>query len=122
MMASVDFVPVGTVVSCGYSEPPNGNYLACDGLAFAKDKYPELFASIGNIYGGDPGKGEFKVPDYRGLFLRGAAPAAAVGAYQDYGTGLPDLAFRGEVAHLPDSTVGSHGETSGGKSRVNGSK
>lgn len=51
-------------------------WLACDGRTLDRAKYPELFAAIGTTYNPRPPEpqvkpGEFKLPDYRGYFLRG---------------------------------------------------
>ena len=142
MSNSIELVPVGSVIAAATHAPPGDDYLPCHGGVFSKDQYPELFASIGLTYtpGGDKGKGEFQVPDYRGLFLRGVANGTAadpdvagripagtgqadgIGSKQEYATGRPAIPFRGSVKNLPNNTVGSHGETQGGKARVKGSK
>ena len=58
-------------------------WMACDGRLLPAAKYPELFAVLGYWYGGS--NGSFRIPDCRGLFLRGV----------DYGAGLdPDAASR----------------------------
>jgi len=49
--------------------PPKG-WLVCDGREFNEIDYPELYNAIGDLWGSSaPGK--FKIPDLRGLFLRG---------------------------------------------------
>ena len=61
-------IPVGTVVTWPSGanpadmQNPDGtyNWLECNGQSISQTAYPELFAVIGA-----------KVPDYRGLFLRG---------------------------------------------------
>jgi hypothetical protein len=63
-------VPVGTIIAFAGTICPKG-YLPCDGRQLDKTKYLDLFAAIGTIYGGD-GSTNFKVPDFRGMFLRGA--------------------------------------------------
>ncbi|HSR68819.1 MAG TPA: phage tail protein [Acidobacteriota bacterium] len=46
--------------------------MLCDGRTLEAAKYPQLFAVLGYLYGqGEEGEGTFKIPDYRGLFLRG---------------------------------------------------
>lgn len=73
-------VPVGTVVAfagqitSSSSEDYKTNiealgWMICDGRLCEVSKYPELFAVLGYLYGGKDG--EFNMPDYRGLFLRG---------------------------------------------------
>ena len=61
-------IPVGTVISWPVATDPTDmqnpdgtyNWLECNGQSISQTVYPELFAIIGA-----------KVPDYRGLFLRG---------------------------------------------------
>jgi hypothetical protein len=44
--------------------------------------YPDLFRAIGTIYGGN-GISKFKLPDFRGMFLRGTGGnAAPLGQHQ----------------------------------------
>ncbi|MCC6623915.1 MAG: tail fiber protein [Deltaproteobacteria bacterium] len=62
-------VPPGTVATYAGSVLPAG-WLWCNGQSVSEDDYPELFDAIGTTYGGD-GAPMFKVPDYRGRFLRG---------------------------------------------------
>ncbi len=49
-------------------------WMLCDGRSLGTEIYPELFAVIGYLYGqakDNNGNDTFKIPDYRGLFLRG---------------------------------------------------
>jgi hypothetical protein len=45
-------------------------WMICDGSSLLMTEYPELFRVIGGLYGMD-GNDKFKLPDYRGYFLRG---------------------------------------------------
>ncbi|MBM7045955.1 MULTISPECIES: phage tail protein [Rhizobium] len=45
-------------------------WMICDGSSLLRTEYPELFRVIGDLYGAD-GNDKFKLPDYRGYFLRG---------------------------------------------------
>lgn len=45
-------------------------WMICDGSSLLKTEYPELYRVIGDLYGPD-GDDKFKLPDYRGYFLRG---------------------------------------------------
>lgn len=47
---------------------PNG-WIAADGKTYSTNAYPHLFTVVEYIYGGSAGN--FKVPDLRGLFVRG---------------------------------------------------
>ena len=51
------------------SKVPSG-WLYCDGREVEKDKYPRLAELIENVFG-MASDGKFKLPDYRGTFLRG---------------------------------------------------
>jgi microcystin-dependent protein len=45
-------------------------WMICDGSSLLKTEYPELYRVIGELYGKE-GSDKFKLPDYRGYFLRG---------------------------------------------------
>ncbi len=73
---AISGVPVGTIIAWPVSNNPEGwaegNWLECNGQSISPTVYPELFAVIGN-----------RVPDLRGLFLRGqGGNSAALGAVQ----------------------------------------
>ena len=62
-------------------------WMLCDGRWLSRDSYSSLYAVIGDLYGSQSGSSgeEFRIPDYRGLFLRGF----------DGGAGMdPDAEFR----------------------------
>jgi hypothetical protein len=46
-------------------------WLVCDGDEVKRDKYPQLFKAIGPIWGRGDNVKTFKLPDLRGIFLRG---------------------------------------------------
>lgn len=62
--------PVGTILSYIGSSAPSG-WLLCDGSAFNRFDYPQLFAIIGISCGDGGAANSFNVPDLRGRFLRG---------------------------------------------------
>lgn len=41
-------------------------WLPCDGRMLYRADYPDLFRTIGTLYGGDPTSGTFHLPDLRG--------------------------------------------------------
>jgi microcystin-dependent protein len=56
-------------------------WMLCDGRWLGTDIYPELFAALGYLYGKGTygnGKNTFRIPDYRGLFLRGFDAGAGI--------------------------------------------
>jgi hypothetical protein len=72
-------IPVGAVMpfaSISNAVPPTG-WLKANGAELSKTTYPALFAAIGIFYGetnGSNGEGttHFRVPDLRGIFVRGS--------------------------------------------------
>jgi tyrosinase len=124
-------VPIAAVVAYGGADPQSAAWVLCDGRPLDSGAYPELFEAIGTTYGAGTGAGTFRVPDYRGYFLRGVDPAAhvdpdaaaryapgtalpvpagttpatggaKVGTVQDWGTGIPNTPFRLTVPRLPN--------------------
>ncbi|EJF76925.1 hypothetical protein ME7_00675 [Bartonella birtlesii LL-WM9] len=63
-------LPAGFIGAFAMELLPAG-WLLCDGQAYSRLLYSDLFAAIGTMWG--PGNGEktFNVPDLRGMFLRG---------------------------------------------------
>ena len=63
--------PVGTISAYGgdVTRLPEG-YLLCDGTEYLTSQFPDLSAAIRANWGSS-GPGRFKVPELRGLFLRG---------------------------------------------------
>lgn len=62
-------MPSGVIIAYAGATAPSG-YLLCDGTSYSSTVYPNLFAVIGTTYGGTGQT--FNVPNYRGVFLRGA--------------------------------------------------
>lgn len=109
-MHAADGVPPGTVVAYaglvgGQVTPPAG-WLLCDGSSIDRTRYALLFKAIGTAHGSD-GPETFRLPDYRGRFLRGLDG----GAGQD-----PEAAARTAIATGGNSgaQVGSLQEDSAG--------
>lgn len=74
------FIPPSVVMPCAASTAPSG-WLICDGTDYAQADYKALYDLITSTYDtqinpttgiayDSPGTGRFRVPDYRGLFLR----------------------------------------------------
>ena len=56
-------------------------WMLCDGRSLGVAQYPELYKALGTIYGegkAENGQTTFRIPDYRGLFLRGTDDGAGV--------------------------------------------
>lgn len=64
----------GEILAVATETAPTGTLL-CNGAVYNSIDYPNLYAAIGNIYGGVLPT-TFAVPDYRGYFLRGAGGSA----------------------------------------------
>lgn len=70
--------------------PASGDWLECDGSALPIADYSSLYAVLGNLWGTAPA-GNFRLPDLRGLALRG----------WDHGRGMdPDAALRTGGDHV----------------------
>ena len=61
--------PIGTVLSYAGQTAPNG-YLLCNGASYLVKDYPDLYAVIGNTYGGD--STNFNVPNLIDKFIQGS--------------------------------------------------
>jgi hypothetical protein len=87
-------VPIGSIVMWGAINPPNSNWLHCNGDPIVQATYPELFA----IYGAN-------LPDLRGMFIRG----------WDAGRGL-DPTFNRQIRSRQEQDFKSHNHyvTTGG--------
>lgn len=82
--------PVSSIIMAITSTVPTG-YLYCNGAVVSRTTYAALFANLGTLYGAGDGSTTFKLPDFRGRFLRGydGSRSAAVGTPQ--GDGLPNI-------------------------------
>jgi hypothetical protein len=91
-------VPAGTVLAFAGTDVPTG-YFLCNGDILDSRQYGRLFKIIGTKYGKDPlRQNSFKLPDYRGYFLRGA----------DLGSGHdPDAVTRLPLGDGKPDSVGS---------------
>ena len=78
-------MPIGAISQWGGTTAPSG-YLLCDGSSYSRSAYADLFAIIGTIYG-NTSSTTFNVPDFRGIFPKGAGTtdrAAGVDANGNY--------------------------------------
>lgn len=93
-------MPTGTVLAFAGSTAPSG-WLLCDGTAYLQSDYPALFGVIASTYNTQTNPttgasyttsaGQFRVPDYRGCFLRSSGqasglPVVTVGGFQNQAT------------------------------------
>ena len=72
--------PVGTIAMFSGSTPPPG-YLLCDGSVYGSSLYPQLYAVVGNTYGGSGAATPptFQVPDMRGVMPIGVGSSGISG-------------------------------------------
>src|SRR5574343_1148355 len=70
-------VPVGAVQAFALVSCPSG-WIAADGSAVSRTTYSTLYAAMGTIHGTGDGSTTYNLPDYRGMFLRGAINIPAV--------------------------------------------
>lgn len=81
-------IPPGTILPYGGTIAPAG-FVLCAGQTLAVADYPDLYAVIGTSFGSTTLGVDFRVPDFRGRFLRGV----------DNGAGNdPDRATRKRMA------------------------
>lgn len=78
----------GPLTVAGLQELSKAGWLICDGRELSTDQYSALYQAIQNTYGGQAPK-TFKLPDFRGVFLRGLDlekqldPQRQLGRYQE---------------------------------------
>ncbi len=61
--------PAGSIITYAGTSTTLDGYFLCDGSSYNSSNYSNLFEAIGYTYGGT--NGNFKVPNYKGIFLRG---------------------------------------------------
>jgi microcystin-dependent protein len=103
-------MPPGMIMSYGGSAAPTG-WLACQGQVVSQTTYANLYAAIGAAWDiGGEGAGNFRLPDLRGVFLRGTgvnATGSSTGATgQAVGTYVADTYLN--HSHTATSTDAGH--------------
>ncbi|MCC8071042.1 MAG: phage tail protein [Bacteroidales bacterium] len=86
-----DLVPVGAIFAFPSLKVPEG-YLPCDGRELSKASYPELYATIGTVFGGTDKT--FCLPDLQGQFIRGYDASGDVDPEREFASQQED-AFQG---------------------------
>lgn len=129
-MSYLGFCPPGVVLPFAGLTAPDG-WLLCDGSAVDQSTYSALYNAIGATYNTQvnpttgsawaaPTAGQFRVPDYRGVFLRGTGTASggdstALGGHQNQKTaknGLAASASSVSVSGLKNQMNGGTGGVS----------
>jgi microcystin-dependent protein len=76
-------IPIGTILAfAGEKNRIPEGWLPCDGIQVKNTDYPNLFKSIGNVWGGS-GTPNFFLPDLRGMFLRGVSGSTSIDPDKD---------------------------------------
>ena len=88
------FLPPGTVLPFAGDVAPTG-WAICNGDEKERAKFPQLFSAINTIHGTGDGFSTFRLPDYRGRFLRGVDE-----------TGVRDPDFASRSADTDGNTAG----------------
>lgn len=88
-LTNLPLLPPGTIVYCAAATPPPiGRLLAADGSLLLRATYDDLFDRIGEVFGVGDGSTTFRIPDLRGVFIRGIDagrgldPSRVFGSYQ----------------------------------------
>jgi microcystin-dependent protein len=102
--------PAGIIAPFAGTTAPSG-WLACDGSVVSQTTYASLYAAIGSTWNtGSEGAGNFRLPDFRGTFLRGSgtnATGSSSGAVgQAVGTYAADTYLN--HSHTATSTDAGH--------------
>ena len=85
--------PIGTVLSFAGQTAPHG-YLLCNGASYKVADYPDLYAVIGNTYGGDTEN--FNIPNLIDKFIQGSTTSGT-----EKEAGLPNIT--GTFYHDPNA-------------------
>jgi microcystin-dependent protein len=123
-----NFVPSGVVMPFAGGTAPAG-WLLCDGTEISQTTYANLYAAISGSYNTQrnpvtgnnwaaPSGGNFRIPDYRGIFLRGTGTpfgldAVSLGDHQADKTKKNGLAVSGGTAALTGNVGGGTASLSG---------
>lgn len=112
----------GMIKMHGGATAPTG-YLLCNGAAISRTTYGDLFAVIGETFGIGDGSTTFNLPDFRGIFPRGAGTNGNITKADgsDYsatlGASSDDMMFgHRHILHLSNANgnVGDDTQVSGG--------
>jgi len=106
------FSPGMMIPFAGTLEKIPAGWLLCDGSLVDKNAYPELYAALGNSWGGN--STHFNLPDCRGNFLRGVSYASNRDEDKATRTALNSGGNTGNIVGSYQSTqFSSHSHTEG---------
>ena len=100
--------PAGMIAPFAGTSAPTG-WLACQGQAVSQTTYAALYAAIGTTWDiGGEGAGNFRLPDLRGMFLRGAGTNATGSSSGAVGQPVSDYAADTYLNHDHTATQAAH--------------
>jgi microcystin-dependent protein len=114
-------LPAGFIGMYGSDVAPSAAWLLCDGAAYSRSSYSDLFAAIGTAYGVGDGATTFNVPDMGAKFPYGATAgstggsndAVAIAHTHTMGTHTHTMPSHSHTAnHNHTATTGSDGSHS----------
>jgi microcystin-dependent protein len=106
-----DGVPLGAILPLAHNSTIPAGYLLCDGAAYSRTMFPDLFAAIGTTYGAGDGSTTFNLPNYSdGKFPEGSTVAGTVKQ-----PGLPNITgtFNADNYPQPSYATGAFERLSG---------
>jgi microcystin-dependent protein len=112
-LSGIEGIPTATIIPWSDAAVPTG-FLECNGQAVSQSTYAALFAIIGTTYG-DPGGGNFNVPDLQDNIPVGKSGTKAVGSTGGANTVTPTGNIAGSTANATLSTaqLASHSHAQG---------
>ena len=112
-LTGIEGIPTATIVPWSDSSIPSG-FLECNGQAVSQATYADLFAIIGTTYG-DPGGGNFNVPDLQDNVPVGKSGTKALASTGGENTVTPTGNISGSTANATLSTaqLASHSHSGG---------
>jgi microcystin-dependent protein len=95
-LSGIEGIPTATIVPWSTASVPTG-FLECNGQAVSQSTYAALYAIIGTTYG-DPGGGNFNVPDLQDNIAIGKSPTKNIASTGGANTVTPTGNISGNVA------------------------
>ena len=113
-LTGIEGIPTATIVPWSSSSVPSG-FLECNGQAVSQSTYSALFAIIGTTYG-DPGGGNFNVPDLQDNVAIGKSNNKALASTGGANTVQSTGNVAGSTANhtLSEAELASHSHNAGG--------
>jgi len=115
---TLNILPAGMIMAWVSSTAPTG-WLICNGDYVPRTTYAALFAVISTLFDSNAGSTVFKIPDYRGAFLRGTGTSGVNNSYvgpsintsQTHATQTHSHAITGSVTYSASNTNTGAGMT-----------